>query len=432
MIRKARLSVHTFGCKLNQYESALMTERLCEDFAVSYQSEKADVFLFNSCTVTGEAERKLRQRYRSLRKRNPDSLFVVTGCYSELSSEELQELGFDAVVKNKDKTTIETSLRLLLGNNGYHDASVADCPVSPGALEGRTRAYISVEDGCRNKCSYCRVRLARGSEIRSKPLTLVKREFENLISGGFKEVVITGLNICFYGEDNNSSLLDLLTTLEEIDGSWRIRLSSLHPAFVGSHFLEYIVGNPRFAQHLHLSLQSGSDRILSLMNRGYNRKSFLSLVDSARKLNPYIAVTTDIITGFPSETEDDFYDTCSVVEEVAFLKTHIFRFSPRPGTEAAYMADQVPEQTKRERAKRLANLSTRSSLRYLTGSLGHEREVLVEKVSGVNSSGTDEFYVSHCTRTGAVGQFLRVVPEEICWGGVEQNGSFHLRSMVIR
>jgi len=431
MTHRRSLSIHTFGCKLNQCESAHMQRLLSRDFDVTIGRSAGDIFLFNSCTVTAEAERKLRQRFRSLKRKNPDSLFLVTGCYSELSETELRRLGFDEVIKSDHKTRMDSVIKQVINGDRKAYCLENGFPLSLSAPEGRTRAYLTIQDGCSNRCTYCRVRLARGSSIRSKPVSLVKSEFQNLVDRGFKEIVLTGLNICFFGSGLGSSLLELLQELSTVKGEWRLRLSSLHPAFVKHELVEFIALNPRIAQHLHLSLQSGSNRILSLMNRGYDRESFMSLVDVLRGLNPLIAMTTDVIVGFPSETEADFDETCEVVKEVEFLKTHIFRFSARPGTAAASFAEQVPTTMKKERAERLERLSRESARDYLEKSLGQNRVVLVERATHTASSGRDEYYVPHIASSGEEGELVEVVSEKICSEEVESYGLFHFRSLVV-
>lgn len=432
MTHRRSLAIHTFGCKLNQCESAHMQRLLSKEFDVTIDGSAGDIFLFNSCTVTAEAERKLRQRYRSLKAKNPDSLFFVTGCYSELSESELRRLGFDEVIKSMYKTSIDSVIKQILYGDTESCCSEKGLPLSLSAPEGRTRAYVTIQDGCSNGCTYCRVRLARGNSIRSKPVSVVKSEFENLVDRGFKEIVLTGLNICFYGNDCDSSLLGLLQELNTVKGEWRLRLSSLHPAFVEHKLVDYIALNPRIAQHLHLSLQSGSSRVLSLMNRGYDRDSFMSLVDALRELNPLIALTTDVIVGFPSESETDFDETCEVVKEVGFLKTHIFRFSPRPGTVAARLRDQVPVAVRKERARRLECLSQESTRNYLQKSLGKKRVVLIERTTHMASSGRDEYYVPHLVSSGEEGELVDVVSEKICSEEVLSYGLFHFRSLAVR
>ncbi|AKI98129.1 tRNA (N(6)-L-threonylcarbamoyladenosine(37)-C(2))-methylthiotransferase MtaB [Kosmotoga pacifica] len=427
-----KVSIFTLGCKLNQYESQGMAERLNDQFLVAFNNEEADVYIINSCTVTAEAERKLRQLYRRLKKKSPGSLFVVVGCYSETSPNELKQLGFDLVMGVKQKRNIKEALLNLLGSNGsvhYHKAEYFRVSSSP---EGRTRAYIGIEDGCLNRCTYCRIRLARGIRIESKPPELVVDEFTRLINAGFKEIVLTGINIGYYGYDRRTSLTELLSTLISIDGEWRIRLSSLDPRLINDELVELITSNPdRVAQHLHLSLQSGSDRVLSLMRRGYTRAKYISVVDAFRRVNPRFAFTTDVIVGFPGETEEDFKDTLEFVREVGFLKVHIFRFSPRPGTEAADMEGQLPGNVKKNRATILKKVAEESSKRYLMKHIGLESKVLIERKESGYSLGYDEYFIHHKISGIFPQDFVTVRTHEILESEAFSSAELHCKSVAI-
>ncbi len=386
------VSIYTFGCKMNQYESQAMAERL-EDYEVSFSKEHADLFILNSCTVTSEAERKLRQLFRRLKGLNPNSKIIVAGCYSELSPNQLRKLGADEVIGVKEKTAIHRFVSKQLNRpDGVEKGSFLTVTSS---IEGRTRAFLGIEDGCLNHCSYCRIRLARGNKIISKPVDLVKREFSGLVERGYREVVLTGINIGYYGFDLDTSLAELLYELEKIRGDWRIRLGSIDPDTMNESFLELIANSSRLARHLHLSLQSGSDAVLRSMRRNYTVSEYLRAVERARSIDSRFAFTTDLITGFPEESDEDHRRTLRIIEEVNFLKVHVFRFSKRPGTEAAEMTGQIDSGVKKSRSVELMEEAVRSRASYLVKQIGRMNRVLIERSDSFCSHGFDEYYIPH-------------------------------------
>ena len=389
---KQKVSIYTFGCKMNQYESQAMAEML-HDYQVGFSQDKADLFIVNSCTVTSEAERKLRQLFRRLKGLNPNSKIIITGCYSQLSPYELRERGADEVIGVREKKAIHKYVSRQL--NRPDGVAPSEFLTVTSSIEGRTRAFLGIEDGCLNCCSYCRVRLARGSKIISKPIDLVKREFEGLVSRGYREIVLTGINIGYYGFDLDSSLVKLLIELDKLEGEWRIRLGSLDPDRVDGELLHLITTSRRMARHLHLSLQSGSDRILRAMRRKYTVDEYLRAVDRARSVDTRFAFTTDLIAGFPGENDSDHKESLKVVEQVEFLKVHVFRFSRRPGTEAAEMKDQIDSGTKKARSHELIEAGKRSRKKYLERQIGRKASVLIQKTGHTESSGFDEFYAPH-------------------------------------
>ena len=409
---RRKVSIYTFGCKLNQYESQGMAEELAENYDLSFGSSTADIFIVNSCTVTGEAERKLRQLYRRLKKMNPSSLFVVAGCYSEVSPDELEKLGFDLILGVKDRLRIKEKIGELLSESEVSRSR--EFFVVSSSPDGRTRAYVGIEDGCLNHCSYCKIRLARGHEIVSKPVGVVLDEVAVLLKRGFKEIVLTGINIEFYGRDTGENLVQLLRELSAINGDFRVRLSSIDPGTVDERLLDIVVNSERFAQHFHLSLQSGSDRILRLMKRGYTVRDYLSITEKIRAMNPRFSFTTDVIVGFPGETTDDFRETVSFVRLVEFLKVHIFRFSPRKGTLAATMDCQIDNTLKKIRAGQLRDVALVGSDQYLKKQLGAVSRVLVERIHGGLSYGYDEYYIPHVIECSSLqNEFVDVCVREI-------------------
>lgn len=400
---KETVSFFTFGCKLNQYETEGMAELLQNDFEIVFNSEIADIFVINSCTVTAEAERKLRQLYRRLKAKNPGSKFVIVGCYSELSAEELKRFGFDLILGVKDKLRIKEFLK---GNT--ENVCVKDYFQVTKGPYGRTRAYIGIQDGCLNNCAYCRIRLARGNRIISKPPEIVAKELKTLVERGFQEIVLTGINIGFYGLEKGYSLIDLLKHLAKTEGEWRLRLSSLDPRLVSNELIEFITNNPKIAQHVHLSLQSGSNKVLKSMNRNYTTKNIERIVAFFRSRNKRFSFTTDVIVGFPGETDADFSETLEFIRHIGFLKVHIFRFSPRPGTEAARMSNQIPGNTKKERADILKTIALEASKDYLKEHVGKLSTVLIEKNDGTFSYGYDEFYIPHRVTGNIESGFVKV------------------------
>ncbi|MDK2953197.1 tRNA (N(6)-L-threonylcarbamoyladenosine(37)-C(2))-methylthiotransferase MtaB [Kosmotoga sp. DU53] len=424
---KEIVSFFTFGCKLNQYETEGMAELLQNDFMVTFDSEIADIFVINSCTVTAEAERKLRQLYRRLKAKNPGSKFVIVGCYSELSAGELKDLGFDLILGIKDKLKIKEFLKENTENTCIKDYF----QVTKGPY-GRTRAYIGIQDGCLNNCSYCRIRLARGNKIISKPPEVVAEELKTLVEHGFQEIVLTGINIGFYGFGEGYSLISLLKQLVKIEGEWRLRLSSLDPRLVSNELITFMTDNPKIAQHVHLSLQSGSDKVLKSMNRNYTTNDVEQIVALFRSRNNRFSFTTDVIVGFPGETDTDFVETLEFVKRIRFLKVHIFRFSPRPGTKAARMSNQISGNIKKERATVLKKVALEASKDYLNEHVGKESTVLIEKNDGIFSYGYDEFYIPHRVTGSIENGFVKV---QI--GGIEELEAFSdvelsCRSVAVR
>ncbi|HCO70123.1 MAG TPA: tRNA (N(6)-L-threonylcarbamoyladenosine(37)-C(2))-methylthiotransferase MtaB [Mesotoga infera] len=389
---KKTVSIYTFGCKMNQYESQAMAERL-EDYEVSFSKEYADLFILNSCTVTSEAERKLRQLFRRLKGLNPNAKIIIAGCYSELSPEQLRSLGADEVIGVREKTAIHKFVSKHLNRpDGVEKGSFLTVTSS---IEGRTRAFLGIEDGCLNRCSYCRIRLARGDKIISKPVDLVKREFRGLVERGYREIVLTGINIGYYGFDFDASLVELLYELEKIPGDWRIRLGSIDPDTMNDSFLELVANSSRMARHLHLSLQSGSDAVLRSMRRKYTISEYLRAVERAREIDSRFAFTTDLIAGFPGESDEDHRKTLRIIEDVGFLKVHVFRFSKRPGTEAAEMTGQIEPAVKKARSVELMEEAVRSRERYLEKQIGRMNRVLIERSDSSCSHGFDEYYIPH-------------------------------------
>lgn len=357
------VGIYTLGCKVNQYESEAIAERLTESgVRILPPSEPCDAYIINTCTVTAESDRKARQFIRRAISKNPSAYIVVTGCFAQTSPQAVAAIaGVDAVIGNTEKlSAADEVLRLLRQGNKncspeLYLPSMEHAPFEPMQITSfdRTRAYIKIEDGCENHCTYCIIPDARG-KIRSKPMEQVLEEARTLTQNGCRELVLTGIETASYGKDlENGSLIDLLRQVDQIPGIGRVRLGSLDPSLIRPEFVEQIANLPSLAPHFHLSLQSGSNRILAKMKRKYNAEQAMRAIDLLRNSIPHVKFTTDIIVGFPGETEEDFLETLSFVRQAQFLTVHIFPYSKRKGTPAAVMPNQVPDEIKRRRLHEL-------------------------------------------------------------------------------
>ena len=355
-----RVGFYTLGCKVSQYE----TEAIAESFekrgyALSDFTDVCDIYVINTCTVTAEADRKSRQMIRRAKRSNPNSIVLVCGCYSQRSPDEVSSIdGVDAVIGSAGKMDLVDIAEKLLTEK-RQIVSVTDIEKEPfekmRITRGpRTRVYVKIEDGCECKCTYCAIPSARGS-VRSKNIDDVIEEVEALSENGVPEVVLTGIETGSYGQDfdNGFRLADLLVLLDERKSAKQIRLGSLAPELVGKDFVDKVKGLGILAPHFHLSIQSGSDSVLRRMKRRYSRKMALENIEHIRRNIKNAAFTTDIMVGFPGETEEDFLDTVSFVREARFLDAHVFAYSKRKNTPAESFPDQVPEDIKRKRSEDL-------------------------------------------------------------------------------
>ncbi len=354
------MKVHTLGCKVSQYESeAILEAALARGFAEG--DHTADVHIINTCTVTAEGDRKCRQLIRRLVKSAPHAKILVCGCYAQVAPEELAAIeGVDYVSGTRDKLRlVERAVALLAGEN---IPKIEVSPLENAPFESmcithapRTRAYVKIEDGCENRCAYCKIPDARGL-VRSKSIADTVAEVRGLAKNGVREVVLTGIETASFGRDTGESLADLLYEVEKIDGIERIRLGSLEPTLMRPAFIEKIKKLKKLTPHFHLSMQSGCSRTLAAMRRKYNAEMALECIRALRKAIPALQLTTDFIVGFPGETDADFAETVAFVKEARFLQTHIFKYSKRAGTPAAVMPNQVPEAVKHDRSQRLIAL----------------------------------------------------------------------------
>lgn len=382
-------AVCTLGCKVNQYESQALSEELIRaGLSQRPFQDTADIYLVNTCSVTAEGERKVRQMIRRAHHKNPDACIIVTGCYAQVDGEKLAALpGVKFVCGNREKRRA-AEFALAFADGSYIDrAPIVEVPSLEGAPfepmtihhSERTRAYLKIEDGCESRCAYCIIPRARGP-IRSKPLHEVVEEAKILIDAGYREIVLTGIEISAYGKDlDGVKLPDLLYALDKLTGLQRIRLGSLDPSLLTPAYTQQLRLVEKLAPHFHLSLQSGCDKTLASMRRRYNTSMVKRNVDALRAAFPDACFTADVIVGFPNESDEDFSTTCSHVASLDLLDCHVFPYSKRPGTEAADMKGQIPEQVKEARVHALSDIVAQGQARVLTAQLGKVLPVLFEE-----------------------------------------------------
>ena len=391
-------AVYTLGCKVSQYESeAILEEAVRRGFTPV--TEGADIAVINTCTVTAEGDRKCRQLIRRLVRQSPETKIMVCGCYSQVSPESVSAIDGVAYVcgtQNKLRT-VERALELL---DGKAIPKIEVAPLAGADFESmrilhapRTRAYIKIEDGCDNRCAYCKIPDARG-HVRSTKIADVVAEARAVTDAGVREVVLTGIETASFGADTGESLCDLLDAVNGIDGIERIRLGSLEPTLMRPAFLDRIAKVGKLTPHFHLSMQSGSSRTLAAMRRKYNAETALRNIENTRAALPGVQFTTDFIVGFPGETDEDFAETMEFARRVGFLATHVFKYSKRAGTPAAKMPDQIPEEVKHARSQALIALSAESTAHCLAEILAaHPTETVLfeQKIGGLWSGHTAAF-----------------------------------------
>ena len=387
------------GCKVNQYESEAIAELFAEKgYEIVGIDEEADVYVINTCTVTNFGDKKSRQLIRKVKRQNENAIVAVVGCYAQTAPKELMEIaGVNLVIGTKDRAQIVEMVEQYDRANGVEN-HVSDImkervfePLSIQKLANRTRAYLKIQDGCSQYCSYCIIPYARGP-IRSREPQEVVAEVKRLAENGFKEVVLTGIHVASYGKDRrDTSLLDILKQVHEVEGIERIRFSSIEPNVVTEEFAQTMAALPKVCDHFHLSLQSGCDKTLKEMNRKYDTEKYRQAAVMLRKYLPKVALTTDIIVGFPGETEEDFRESYAFAEEIGFAKIHVFPYSPKRGTPAAARKDQLLNAVKAERSHTLIQLSDRMAADFLADAVGTDAEVLYERAVG------DGIYEGHTT-----------------------------------
>lgn len=384
-----KAALHNLGCKVNAYETEAMQELLEQaGYEIVPFKEGADIYIINTCTVTNMADRKSRQMLHRARKMNPDAIIVAAGCYVQTKDEEekLDEC-IDIVIGNNRKKDIVEILEEYEGKKKTVQKDVIDINHTKEYEElhlsktaEHTRAYLKVQDGCNQFCTYCIIPYARG-RVRSRRKEDVVEEVKNLVKNGYQEVVLTGIHLSSYGVDfeETEDLLSLILAVHEVEGLKRIRLGSLEPRIITEKFVQTISGLEKMCPHFHLSLQSGCNATLKRMNRKYTAEEYYEKCELLRKYFEHPALTTDVIVGFPGETEEEFQQSMSFVDKVNFYETHIFKYSKREGTKAAVMPDQVPEQVKTVRSNQLLALNEKKQKEFEQYYLGKSVEVLMEE-----------------------------------------------------
>lgn len=390
------LFIH-YGCKVNQYETNGMIQKLMNKFDVVDPEEMADIYIVNTCSVTNMSDRKSRQMLRRCKELNPNAIVIAVGCYAEVAKTEIEKMDeVDLVLGNHQKADIDKYVESYFEGKELNDKTIENYFYDFGSITytEKTRAVIKVQDGCNNFCTYCIIPYARG-RICSRDSKSVIKEITEIAKKGIKEVVITGIQVSSYGKDfeNEYRLIDLLEEINMIDGIERIRLGSLEPIMITDEFCQRISKLEKMCHHFHLSLQSGCDKTLREMNRKYTTDDFEAVVGRLRKLYDDVILTTDIIVGFPNETDEDFEITYKFLNKIKFYKMHIFKYSQRNGTVAAKMKNQIPANVKEFRSKKLLELSDLNERGYLEQYIGKEVDVLFEEKDGEYLKGHTGNYI---------------------------------------
>ena len=383
------VAFYTLGCKVNQYETEAMTELFKNNnYKIVPFDTSSDIYVINTCTVTSMSDRKSRQIIRRAKKNNPNSIIAVTGCYAQTAPDNV--LNIDGVnivigtnerhrivelVENLNTSSKHSEVYDIMKNHHFEELSIT-------SYSERTRAYIKIQEGCNQFCSYCIIPYARGP-IRSRPPQKVIDEVKTLVNNGFSEIILTGIHVASYGLDlDNIDLGKLLVQINDIEGVKRIRLSSIEPMTLDDAFIKSISSCTKLCHHFHLSLQSGCDETLKRMNRKYTTAEYKTIVDGLRKNYPDVAITTDIMVGFPGETDEEFHKTVEFAKVISFADTHVFQYSPRQGTPAAKEKNQIPPEIKEKRSKIIAEITQKSRDKFLESFIGKTLEVLFEQPHG--------------------------------------------------
>ncbi len=375
-----RIAIYTLGCKTNQYESEVIRESFLKkgDRVVAFK-EIADLYIINSCVVTKKAEAETRKVVSEALNSNPNASVILAGCYATLNPIFSRE---HVILYNGRK---EGLADFYYGKNGEGNQEIIT------NFSRRTRAVVKIEEGCNNFCTYCIVPFVKGYAIRSKSEEVILQEIEGFVDNGYKEIVLTATEIGKYGEDTHTTLAELLRKIKKIKGLERLRISSIHPEHINDAFIGEIVSP--LVPHLHISLQSGDNGILKMMRRGYTVEDFLRLIDRFRGIDKNFSISTDLIVGFPGETEDAFFHTVEVVREVQFSKVHIFRFSKRPNTAAHFMKEDISESLKKTRANKLKEVADIERREFKKRFMGARVKVLVEEYNDPYYEGFTPYYL---------------------------------------
>lgn len=422
-----KVAFATLGCRVNVYESEAMAEKFIrEGYEVVDYSEFSDVYVINTCTVTNMGDKKSRQIISRARRCNPDAIIAAVGCYSQMSPKEVSEIpGVDVVLGTRNKGDVvyyvnkakeegqpQVHVQPVLQNKKFEDLKIED-------YQDKTRAFLKIQDGCNRFCTYCTIPYARGSVCSKDPKKVIE-EVKELADNGFKEIILSGIHTASYGLDleGNINLIDIIEEIEKIDGIERIRIGSIEPAFFTAEVVEKIKGFKKLCPHYHLSLQSGCDATLKRMNRRYTAAEYEESVNMLRDTFPEVSISTDVIVGFPGETEEEFTETYEYLKRINLTKTHVFKYSPRKGTKAADMPNQINGTIKDERSKKLIELSDKNEFAFNEKFLGKEMDILVEK----ELKDRPDFYegytrnyikvIVHCMSSNITGKIVSVKMQE--------------------
>ena len=394
------ISQYTLGCKVNQYDTEIMLEAFkASGYTVLPFGQKTDVVLINTCTVTGTGDNKSLKAVRRSHKENPDAHIIVAGCLAQREGETISKMpGVKVVLGTKYRARVVDLLKESLSAQKAVVACEAltdadfECS-SVDSLEGRSRAVLKIQEGCKNRCAYCIIPSVRGG-VRSRPIESIKNETERLARAGYSEIILTGIHLNSYGLDGiGADLTDAVVAALESAGEARIRLGSLEPTLYDERFASELSKFKNICPQFHLSLQSGSDSVLARMRRRYNTQMYEQTVAILRRYFPGCAITTDIITGFPGETREEFEETLAFAQKIGFAKIHVFPYSQREGTEAAVMSDQVDISVRQARARELIEVSSALERQYVRSKIGQPLRVIFEETIGKMSVGTDDNHI---------------------------------------
>ncbi len=392
-----KVAFYTLGCKVNLYETEVMMNSFIEKgYTLVDFKDDSDIYIINTCTVTNNSDIKARKTINSVKKNHPKSILVVCGCYTQVS--DIDKTNIDIIIGNTNKNNIVELVEEYIKNNKpiYKVEDIMSSnfeSMSLSKFNTRTRGFVKIQDGCNNYCSYCIIPYARGN-IRSKNMEDIISEVETLVKNGYIEIVLTGIHTGHYGKENGIyDLSDVLINLSKIDGLKRIRLSSIEITEIDEKFLECLKNIDIIADHLHIPFQSGCDKTLMEMNRKYNTNYFIEKINTIRTIRPYISITTDVIVGFPNETEGDFNTTINTIKEIEFSKLHVFPYSKRNGTKASTMKNQIDGLTKKKRVNTLLDLSKELEINYMNKFIGKKLQIIGEEIKDNHMLGHTSNYL---------------------------------------
>lgn len=422
-----KVAFATLGCRVNQYESEAMAEKFIKSgYEVVDFEEAADVYVINTCTVTNMSDKKSRQMISRAKRKNSDAIIAAVGCYTQIAPEKVSEIGdVDVILGTRNKGEIvywvnrarEENKSIVMVNEVLKNKVFEDLRIEN--YQDKTRAFLKIQDGCNNFCSYCLIPFARGAVCSKNPETIIN-EVKELVRHGFKEIILSGIDISSYGVDleKDWSLLKVLEEIEKIQGINRIRIGSIGPEFFNQEVIDNIGKLNKLCPHFHLSLQSACDETLKRMNRKYNIEQYKRIVDSIRKNVKDVSITTDIIVGFPGETEEEFEKTYEFLKEIKLSKMHIFKFSPRTGTRAAKFEEQVDGNIKEERSKKLIKLNEENEKEFMSKFISREMSVLFEQRSNYMEDSYEGYTPNYIkvvseSKEDLTGKVMKVILKEV-------------------